>query len=240
MSFKKLSKLSIVFSLVILTFLLSACGGSKAANYDGKWIAVSVEFMGTQGSPSSVFGEEFAFEISGSSVKLIPETSEKASWSEKDGKFILTVEDQSMEGIVGDNIITFEKFGGEDLKIIFAKEGTDAANPELYASETEKAFFGKWESEEALDATDQPATDLPVDVKGALKLELNSDYTGSINLFGEDIKAVNWSFFDDLGGSFTLEDANYTIMFDAPVDGKLKVYVSNSDLYYTFICTKVE
>lgn len=245
MKSKKVLSFIVVVAMFLTVSMLTACGGGETGGstpYDGKWIAVSAEALGMQMSAEEAFENGFTFEVNGSKkVKLFVDGEEgKGTWEEKDGKFILKVEGEEMEGTPGENTIIFDDMMGMGLKLVFAKEGTDAMNPENYLPEEEKAALGTWNSTKALNALDEPADDLPVGVAEAFKLELKGDHTANVVLFGEDLGTMPWSYLGSLGGSLEVPEDKYTIMFEFTEDGSLKTSVSNSDMYYTFICSKAE
>lgn len=234
---KKLMKVTVL--LTICALFLSACGGGKPTPYDGKWIAVSTEAMGVQMSGEEALGGEFSFEINGTGkLKIrIGDEEHQASWSEKDGKIVINLDGEEMEGTPGEDIITFENMLGQGLKVVFAKEGTDAMNPENYLPETSKAMIGSWKTESVKDVmgTELKEVEGFKNINEALVMDFKGDGTVDVNFLGESLGQLPWSVAIGIG---TIDTDKYTIVFDEPVDGKVKISVSNDDMYYDFICVK--
>ncbi|MDO4793086.1 MAG: hypothetical protein Q3993_02810 [Filifactor alocis] len=227
------------FLLTICALFLSACGGVKSTPYDGKWIAVSAEAMGMQMNGEEAFDGEFSFEINGTGkLKLIIDNEEySTSWAEKDGKVVIDAEGEEMVGTPGDNIITFENVLGQGMKVIFAKEGTDAMNPENYLSEEVKAMIGSWKTESVKDVLGQELSEVEgfKNINEALLMDFKGDGTVDVTFLGESLGTLPWSFAIGMG---TIDTDKYTILFEELADGKVKLSISNAEMYYDFICVK--
>ncbi len=232
-------QMKILSLLAIYVLFLSACGGSKPSSYDGKWIAVSTEAMGIQMSAEESFSGEFSLEINGTGkLKVKLENQEhSAPWVEKDGKIVINIDGEEMVGTPGENTLTFDNIMGQGLKVIFAKEGTDAMNPENYLPEASKAMIGSWKTESVKDALGQELSEVEgfKDINEALLMDFKGDGTVDVTFLGESLGTLPWSIAFATG---TIDLDKYTILFEEPVDGKLKISVSNSDMYYDFICVK--
>lgn len=232
-------------ALIIMSFilLLSGCGGGESSSsqptpYDGKWIAVSGEAFGMTMPGDELFdGQEFSFEINGSNKVTINAMGEsgKGTWEEKDGKLIIKAQGEELIGIPEENIIIFDNAMGMGVKIICAKEGTDAMDPSNYLPEEEKALIGKWKAETVKDALGEE-----IQIEGfekpedALRFELKSDRTADLIFKNENLGTVPWSFGLGIATIDGVED--YTIIINPPENGKANVSISNLDFYYDFVC----
>ena len=128
-----------------------------------------------------------------------------------------------MVGIIGKDIISFDNMLEMGVKVIFAKDGTDAMDPALYLTEEENAVIGEWAAERVDNIND------------ALRLDFKSDRNVTVIYKGEEIGTFPWSVA--LGYcSIESENPSLTVMIND--DGTLKVDYSDDDDYYTFHCVK--
>ena len=122
--------------LVAAILLFSGCGTSeeKKSPYEGKWIGLVAETMGVQMSVEEAIGGAFEFEVKKNNKVEFTVGDEHGSgkWSVEENQFTLTIEGAEMTGEIGDNCITFEDMLEMRVKVIFAKDGTDAMDPSLY------------------------------------------------------------------------------------------------------------
>ena len=95
------------------------------------------------------FGGAFEFEVKkgGKASIFIGEDTGQGKWSAEEDQFTLTIEGEDMVGVIGENTISFDDMLGMGVKIIFAKEGTKAMDPDLYLTEEESVVLGEWMSE---------------------------------------------------------------------------------------------
>lgn len=135
-------KISMIFVLICIltTLFMIGCGeGSEKEKspYEGKWIAVSAQMMGMSLDAEEAFGETFQFEVKndGKASISIGEDTGKGKWSVNEEEITLTIDGEEMIGVIEENTIVFDDMLGTGMKIIFAKEGTDAMNPDLYQTE---------------------------------------------------------------------------------------------------------
>ena len=138
----------VAFALVgLLVFFLAShfLGGSisseDAKAMDGTWEFVAATVDGKKvaakdtGTPMS-----FVFEKNGKAIYTLNGESEKYKW-EKDGKIItIYVEEDGKEkghtAVLSDNYFTLQwNVNGKAMELIFAKQGTDAADPKKYVPE---------------------------------------------------------------------------------------------------------
>ena len=148
-------KLNLLFGLVLIIsmIILTGCGGSGKTEeknpYEGKWVAVSAQMMGMSVSIDETFGGAFEFEVknNGKVSFSVGDTTGNGKWSVEDNQFILSIEGEEMVGIIGKDIISFDNMLEMGVKVIFAKDGTDAMDPALYLTEEENAVIGEWAAE---------------------------------------------------------------------------------------------
>ena len=119
------------------------------------------------------------------------------------------------------------------VKVIFAKDGTDAMDPALYLTEEENAVIGEWAAESVEELLgDGPQTSMEgVDnINDALRLDFKSDRNVTVIYKGEEIGTFPWSVA--LGYcSIESENPSLTVMIND--DGTLKVDYSDDDDYST-------
>ena len=148
-------KLNLLFGLVLIIsmIVLTGCGGSGETGeknpYEGKWVAVSAQMMGMSVSIDETFGGAFEFEVknNGKVSFSVGDTTGNGKWSVEDDQFILSIEGEEMVGTIGEDIISFDDMLEMGVKVIFAKDGTDAMDPALYLTEEESAVVGEWVAE---------------------------------------------------------------------------------------------
>ena len=232
-------KLNLLFGLVLIIsmIILTGCGGSGKTEeknpYEGKWVAVSAQMMGMSVSIDETFGGAFEFEVknNGKVSFSVGDTTGNGKWSVEDNQFILSIEGEEMVGIIGKYIISFDNMLEMGVKVIFAKDGTDAMDPALYLTEEENAVIGEWAAESVEELLgDGPQTSMEgVDnINDAL-------HALCVNFFNKEIGTFPWSVA--LGYcSIESENPSLTVMIND--DGTLKVDYSDDDDYYTFHCVK--
>lgn len=239
-------KLSIYLSIMLLgIFLLLACGNTtkkELVPYEGKWVAVVAEMFGCRtGIEESVGGAmELDLKSNGDVQVTIGDDEGKASCSVEGNQFTLVIDGEEMKGIIDGDTIVFDDMLGMGLKVIFAKDGTDAMNPDLYLSEDQKAIMGQWQSvtvEEILG--DGPKTSFPGvdDIHDALRLNFKADNQVEIIYKGESIGSYSW---DIALGICTIDSDNPLFLVMMNEDNTMNVTYSTDDDYYDFICEKVE
>ena len=239
-------KWSINLSIILLgVFLLLACGNSAKEEllpYEGKWIAVVAEMFGCRtGIEESVGGSmELDIKSNGDAQVIIGDNEGKASCSVEGDQFTLIIDGEEMKGTIDGDTIVFDDMLNMGLKVIFAKDGTDAMNPDLYLSEDQKAIIGQWQSitvEEILG--DGPKTSFPGvnDIHDALRLNFKSDNQVDIIYKGESIGSYSW---DIALGICTIESDNPSFFVTINDDDTINVTYSTDDDYYDFLCEKIK
>ena len=229
------------FFALIMSMMLSiamvACGGSGAKVDEsllGKYIAVSGTALGMTLTGEDVIGFTFELKDKGVLALKIDDKEFKGKWKSDDSTVTLVVDGTDIVGEKGEDTIIFKNFledlVGAAMDITFAKEGTDAANPDNYLPEEEKALIGEWVGVHVENALDEDASG-EVD-PGTLTAVLNSDHTSSVSYGGSEIATPTWSIFAG------------TVMFEGDVEGGASLYgeykdgvfkiTYSSDNYYTF------
>lgn len=239
-------KLNLLLGLVFIISMaaLTGCGGSGKAGeknpYEGKWVAVSAQMMGISVSVDETFGGDFEFEVkNGGKVSFsVGDTTGNGKWSVEDDQFTLSIEGEKMVGTIGKDIISFDDMLEMGVKVIFAKDGTDAMDPSLYLTEEESAVIGKWASESVEELLgDGPQTSMEgVDnINDALRLDFKNDRNVTVIYKGEEIGTFPWSV---ALGYCAIESDNPSLSVAINDDGTLKADYSNDEDYYTFHCVK--
>lgn len=241
-------KLNLLFGLVLIISMIAliGCGGSGKTGeknpYEGKWVAVSAQMMGMSVSIDETFGGAFEFEVknNGKVSFSVGDTTGNGKWSVEDNQFILSIEGEEMVGIIGKDIISFDNMLEMGVKVIFAKDGTDAMDPALYLTEEENAVIGEWAAESVEELLgDGPQTSMEgVDnINDALRLDFKSDRNVTVIYKGEEIGTFPWSVA--LGYcSIESENPSLTVMIND--DGTLKVdYFLRAESFYN-VATKEE
>lgn len=240
---KKKVSMVLVIAMVLSMAGLTACGGGKQGKkspYEGKWVAILAEMIGVQVSVEESFGGKFEFvaKSGGKADVTIGKDKGKGKWSVDGDKFTLTIEGEKMEGTLGKDSIAFENMMGMGVKVIFAKDGTDAMDPSLYMGEEEKAMLGEWMSdsvEEVLGDGPQTTMEGVENINDGLRLNFKKDHQVSVIYKGEEIGDFKWSV---ALGYCTIETEEPAIYVTILEDQTLEVSYSNADDYYTFHCIK--
>ena len=156
----------------------------------------------------------------------------------KDDKFSLTIEGEEMVGTIGENNISFDDMLGMGVKVIFAKEGTDAMDPARYLTKEEKVVIGEWAAESVEELLgDGPQTSMEgvENISDALRLNFKDDRNVAVVYKGEEIGTFPWSV---AMGYCMIESENPSLSVTINDDDTLKVDYSDDEDYYTFHCVK--
>lgn len=237
--------LCLVLTLILACFSLGGCGGAsgKAEEnnpYEGKWVAVSAQMMGMSVSVEESFGDAFEFEVKnkGKISFTVGDETGKGKWSLNGDQFTLKIEGEDMVGTIGDNAITFDDMLGTGIKVIFAKDGTDAMNPDLYLTEDESKVIGEWVSESVEELLgDGPQTSMEGvdDIHDALRLNFTGDRSVAVIYKGQAIGTFPWTVSL---GYCSIDSEKPVLSVTINEDGTLEVDYSDDDDYYTFQLVK--
>lgn len=124
------------------------------------------------------------------------------------------------------------------VKLIFAKEGTDAMNPELYMTEEEASVLGEWMSETVEEFLgDEPQTTMEGvdDIHDGLRLNFKNDKTVVVSFKGQEIGTFPWNV---AFGYCTIDTESPFINVIINEDNTLEVDYSIDEEYYTFHCIR--
>ena len=245
--------LSIVL-VCIMVFSLAACGGddngsnsnggSSAGNavpadspFIGEWIGVGGEAWGLPMTAKDAAAYTLSVKADGKAALTTEGSPLEVAWNTDGDKITLKQEniDVSSTGTLKDGAILFDDLMDLGIKIYFAKEGTDAADPALYIPETDKAMVGTWTSYAVTDILEDDISDVvPAD---SFTITFRSDYTADVKIGELDIPDQTWALSDGFG---YLADSEYDITWDV-VDDEIKIcyFDDQSDSYY-FMCKKTE
>lgn len=243
---KKRIYVLLAFCMLLGTIVLSGCVGNDGTKekspYEGKWVAILAEMMDIQVSVDEAFGGEFYFVVKngGKADVTVGEDSSGGKWVVDGDQFTLTIEGRDMVGAIGKDSIIFDDMMDMGVKVIFAKEGTDAMNPALYMTEEEKAMIGEWTAESVEEIMgDGPQTTMEgvENISDALRMDFKEDHKVSVVYKGQKVGDFTWSA---ALGSCLIESEEPGIYITTQEDGKLSVAYSNEDDYFTFICVKAK
>lgn len=229
---KKFFRLSMLAGLILAMCMLASCGENADEAYVGKWIPVAGEAYGVTLTGDDISGFELELKSGGKAVFTVDGESENVKWKSDGDVVTLTVSGTDMTATVKDNAMVFENMMETELKLTFAKEGTDATNPENYFTEAEKNMIGKWQSDKLTNVLGDPIDTYAPD---ALELEFLVDHTMNITLDGETISGKTWSLLDDWGSVYY--DESVDLNWDIEEDGISVKYIIN-DEYFVFHCVK--
>ena len=220
--------------LTLLCTLLCACGGSKVdESLIGNYIPVTGEMMGI-----ALVGEDmegFAIELAkgGKGTMNVEGETGNIKWTNDDSTVTVTVDGVDMIAARGQDCLVFDDMLGMGMKMTFAKEGTDAANPELYLPETDKYMLGSWQSVDVTDILGNPLEPSEME-PDAFAMTARGDHTADITVEGKTITDLKWSNMGE-HGSIDSEDIN--VSWEIVDDGISVDYVKDGE-YYTFFCPK--
>lgn len=125
--------------IIISLLLLGACGGAtgEKSPYEGKWVGVVIEGYGIVEPVEEALGEPMIIEVKngGKATLIFGDESGSGEWTVEDDQITFDIDGVEMVGVIEEDIFTIDDMLGMGVKMIFAKEGSDAANPENYMTE---------------------------------------------------------------------------------------------------------
>ncbi len=233
-----MKKMISVFIAMVLCLSLAACSGSSTKVDEeliGKYVCVAGTMMGVTVSGDDVTDFELDLQDKGKGSIIIYGKSYKIKWSNDDDTVTLKIDGVDAVGKRGEDSITFEEFLadklGVSMDLVFAKEGSDAAKPENYLPEEEKALLGDWSS---VSVKDIMGDDASGDVDpNSLTATFNDDHTATISFMGEDIGSFEWSVLSE-SIIFTGDFDGDLVMSGDYKDGVLLLNYSAGDDYFIF------
>ncbi len=233
---KKSAKvIAVIIAVLMIAVMFAGCSGSSGnteeTGYEGTYNSVQVDAFGYTLSGEDAAGFTLQLDAGGKGTMDIEGDVNNIKWSIDGDTITIKAGSDEMTGILDGDTISIEDVGGSGMGILFAKEGSAAADPANYMSETEAAYVGAWQSNAVYDALGDDAS-AEVDPQ-AFYMELNADKTATIIVSGSDLGAQTWSTLGDTG---MIDDLN--IMWELNEDGTITVSYSDDDFYYDFVCSK--
>ncbi len=232
---KRYRKLFAIVLTGICVFYLTACGGSGGradSEYTGKYIAVTGEALGVTVTGDDVSGFSLELKENGKGTITVDGDSGSCKWTNDDTTLTLTADGEEMVASLGENTLTFDDLLNMGLKLTFAKEGTDAANPENYLPEQDKNMIGVWKSHKVTGVLGDDASE-EVDPE-AITIEFFSDHTAKATMSDTDLGEGKWSFVGDSG----YFDGDYLLSNWSRTGDEIELVYSDDDNYWVFTCTK--
>lgn len=237
-----MKKIISIFIAMTVCLSLAACGGASGKRDEalsGKYIAVMGTALGVTLSSDTMSGFTLELKSDGKVSLSVDDIIAKGKWVSDDTTVTITVENTDMVGTLGEDTITFENFlekqAGTAMDITFAKEGTDAAKPENFLPEDEKALLGEWTGVSVVDVLEDDASSevSPSNIKATL----NSDHTATVNYNGTDNQNITWNYYADTV-TFDGGMAGGASLYGEYKDDVFKITYTDDDSYYTFTMEK--
>ena len=229
-----------VFITMILCLSITACSGSSGKVDEalvGKYVCVTGTMLGVTMSGDEVSDFSLDLQSDGKATMEISGESHNLKWSSDDSTLTLKIDGEKITGELGEDTVTFKDFLKEQLgtsmDLTFAKEGTDAAKPENYLPEEEKALIGDWVSVSVTDVLGNDASE-EVDPT-ALAATFDGEHSATISFMGEKIGSSKWSLFaesvlfdDEFNDGVSLNGDYTDGVFTLPYNN------TSTDAYYIF------
>ena len=207
---------------------------STDTGLEGTYIAVAGDLWGI-----SLFGDDlegFSFELSsgGKGRVIVDGEAEDIQWESDETTITVKMEGESLVGTRGKDFFVMENLMDMGMNLTFAKEGTEAANPELYLPEADKFMIGTWRSAEVNDVLGDPYDEVAAD---ALSLVFTGDHKVSFSFEGKDMGTYDWSLLGDWGSLDNTDDVD--LGWDIFED-HIEVNYTVNDEYLVFKCYQGE
>ncbi len=198
----------------------------------GSYLAVAGEAMGFTLTGDEVAGFNIELDADGSGTMTVDEDSQTFTWTQEGETLIITIEGENIEAVIGEDILTFEDMLGMGMDLTFAKEGTEAADPELYLPEEEKAMIGVWTSHAVATVMGDDASE-EVD-PASIRIEFFSNHTAVASFGDTDLGETGWELFSSSG----YFDDEYVLTGWDQAEDAIEIIYSTEDDYWVFTCTK--
>ena len=222
-----MKKIISILIVMMLSLSIIACGGSGRADdaLSGKYIAVTGTSSGTTLSGSEMEGFTLELKSKGKATITIDNETINGKWVNDDDTVTITVEKTDIVGELGEDTIIFKDFLKEEvgvsLDITFAKEGTDAAKPENFLPEEEKALLGDWVG---ASVTDVMGDDASSEVSPSAII---------ISFDGTEIATPQWSYISETV-LFEGDVADGASLYGEYKDDQFIITYTGNDFYYNF------
>ena len=224
-----------VILVTAIFMVLSACGSNKNVDESllGNYIPVTGEMMGIALVGDDLDGFSIELKQGGKGTMTVEGDTGSVKWKNDDSTVTVTVDGVEMVAARGEDCLVFDDILGMGMKMTFAKEGTEAANPELYLPETDKFVLGSWQSVSVTNILGDPVDTSEME-PDAFSMEARGDHTADITVEGKTFKGLKWSNMNKYG---SIESDDVKVTWDVEDDGLNVDYVKDGE-YYTFFCPK--
>ena len=230
---KRYFNFTYVIMILCTVFMLSSCdgGGRADSQYEGKYISVAGEAMGMTLTGEDISGFGLELKNGGKGTMTIYGDSGNIKWTNDDENITVNIDGTDIVGVIGQDTITFDNVLDMGMKLTFAKEGSEASNPENHLPETEKKMLGIWQSNTVTDVLGDPVEGM---LGNELKMEFAADHTVKVTFNGNELGSHKWSLLGDWG---SLDGDGPDISWDINENG-IDVNYSTDEDYFVFYCTK--
>ena len=130
---KSVRIIALALAVLLVCAALTAC--SAAAKTEGKYISVAFTINGEMYSGSNAEGLILELMSHGKGTYTVADTSYDIEWSLEGGTITVSNEQGEMTGTVDGDTVTLQNIGDSGIDIIFAREGSEAADPANYMTE---------------------------------------------------------------------------------------------------------
>lgn len=236
-------KYGVIACGVLAVISLAGCGNADGENpeeYVGKYTAMSAEVSGYQISVEEAIGKAMTLELfsDGTAEFTVGDKAEQGQWNVKNENMTVELSKGLCTGILGENTIAFDDLYSIDASILFAKEGTDAADALLYYPEEEQQVIGTWVAYSVEDLSGEaPKTTMDgvETMADAFSITFAENHKASFSYMGETVEEIDWSY---TSGSCYMEGGGYDLCAASVENEELVIDIYNEDIWYTFHCVR--
>ena len=140
--------ITVILAVTIMGALLASCGGKKVSKEDaeimaGKWVLVVYDYMGVKMLPEDEETQmSFEFKDNGKVTYTLDDESEDYKWEKDDTLITIWVPEGGVSkghtAVLEEDYFTlYWNYEDTPVKMIYAREGSDAVNPDPYISEND-------------------------------------------------------------------------------------------------------
>lgn len=127
--------------MAVVSLAMPLAGCAKATGYEGRWIAIGGKMDSLDGymlSAEDVEGLEIELNKGGEGNLILAAEPEQLQWTLDENTVTFHVLDSDMEGIFDGDTLTIQDMLGAGMDIIFAREGSEAADAALQENTEEE------------------------------------------------------------------------------------------------------